>query len=90
MYKQICLKNKCVNSEIAPVKTCVFNDQLIFQEYFDGKYFLPYTPMSCDSYLEYAYSNLLYDDYSTCSNPFIRDQCCNSCKSKLSLASNKL
>jgi hypothetical protein len=79
---RICINNKCVRSILAPINSCVFNDQLIFQSHFGDRLRLPYSPMNCESYLEYAYKNLAYDDFSGCLNPFVKENCCKACRSK--------
>lgn len=80
--KKICIKNKCVKSVLAPKKTsCNFSDGLMFKEYIGERFEIPYSPMSCESFLEYSYANLIHNDNSGCLNPYIKEQCCNACKS---------
>ena len=51
----MCIQNKCANSSLAPIVSCISNrDQLIHQAII-SEFSLPYSPMDCDSYLSYLY-----------------------------------
>lgn len=79
----MCIKNQCTTSALAPTSiSCISNnDQLIFQSTV-ASFTLPYSPMSCDSYLTYLYTNTIIDNNLGCNNPTINQMCCNSCLSK--------
>ena len=44
-------------------------------------YNLTYSPMNCDSFLAFRYNSST--EYLTCSSSFIKEKCCNACKSKI-------
>ncbi len=79
----MCINNQCTASALAPSSIlCVSNnDQLIFQTTVPS-FSLPYSPMSCDSYLTYLYTNITINNNLGCSNPTINLICCNACLSK--------
>ena len=78
----MCINNQCTTNALAPSSvSCVSNnDQMIFQSTVLS-FSLPYSPMTCDSYFNFLYTNTTINNNLGCSNPVINEICCNACLS---------
>ena len=86
-FIKICIQNQCVTNKSAQISLCISNDdQIVFQSFVPNTIQLPYSPMTCDAFLNFIYINYLYDTGSSCSNSYIKTICCNACLSKLKIS----
>lgn len=78
----MCINNQCTTSALAPSSiSCVANnDQIVFQSKVPS-FTLPYSPMTCDAYLTFLYTNVTRNNNLGCSNTAINLLCCNACLS---------